>query len=185
MRTFIPASLAIFLALAASACGSASIEPTPIVVRVKNYSIPSAFDLQFPTEWQAVMVAEGIMVFGPSEVAAFREPGPSVTVHRIRTDRVAGSDEEVFDNFLTRGPLRGDFETLGEVEVAQLGQYEGFSVDMEREADEELIGMKGKVWMARTDGGAVYFLTATSPSETWESDWPKFKAVHESVHFNE
>ena len=125
------------------------------------------------------------MVFGPSGVATFREPGPSVTVYRIRADIVAGSDEEVFDNFLTRGPLRGNFETVGSVEVAQLGQYEGLSVDMERETEEELIAMRGKVLMARTDGGAVYFLSATSPSETWGDDWPKMKAVLDSVHFNE
>ena len=170
---------------AAAACTSESIEPTPIVVTVKRHAVPSAFELHFPAEWQAVMVAEGIMVFGPPGVAAFREPGPSVTLNRIRADRVAGTDEEVFDNFLTRGPLRGDFKTVGIVEVAQLGQYEGLRVDMERQAGEELIAMTGKVLMARTDGGAVYFLSATSPSKAWHDNWPKMKAVLDSVHFNE
>lgn len=131
------------------------------------------------------MVAEGIMVYGPAEVAAFMEPGPSVTLNRIRADRVVGTDQEVFDNFLTRGPLRGEFETIGPVKVAQLGQYEGLRVDMDRQATEDLIAMRGKVTMARTDGGAVYFLSATGPTETWDVDWPKMKIVIDSVHFNE
>ncbi len=185
MRSLLQVSLAVGVGFAAAACTSENIEPTPIVVTVKRHAIPSAFELQFPAEWQAVMVAEGIMVFGPSEVATFREPGPSVTVYRVRADRIAGSDEEIFDNFLTRGPLRGKFETVGSVEVAQLGQYQGLSVDMKREADEELIAMRGKVLMARTDGGAVYFLSATSPSEIWDDAWPKMKAVLDSVQFNE
>lgn len=180
-----PALVLSLVAACSALANEPTIVPTPIEIRVVQFSNPHAFDLKYPSNWRGVLVTQGVMVFGPPNVVGIREPGPSVTVYRISEHTASGTDEELFDKFIGRGPLRGSFEITGPVEVAQVGQYQGLGVDMQREAEEELIAMRGKVWMARTGSGAVYFLSATSPTDSWDDVWPNMQAVLDSVHFNE
>lgn len=187
MNRLLPIVLVIFGISLLAACYPSPIrrEPTAQVVGVFEHKNPHTFDLEYPVEWSAVIVTEGVMVFGPPHVVGIIEPGPSVTVYRIPAVGVTGTDQDVFDNFLRSGPLSGDFELSGPIEVARLGQYQGLGVDVDRERSGDLIAMQGKIRLVRTESGAVYIFSATGPSESWEQDWPRLSVILDSVQFNE
>lgn len=168
-----------------AACFSESSAPTRIAVGLHEYANPNAFKIEYPSAWQRVTVREGIMVFGPPEVTGIREPGPSVTVYRIPPGGASGSDAEIFENFLARGPLKGEFVTTGPNETIRLGQYQGLGVSLERHASQDLIPLSGKVSMVRANSGAIYIFSATVPTESREDTWPTMMIVLDSVHFNE
>jgi hypothetical protein len=172
-------------ALILAACLSVSGEPTPITVEVREHTNPNAFDVQYPADWEGLVVAEGVMVFGPPEVAGLLKSGPSVTIFRISAEGVTGSDEEFLDTYLSRGPLRDGFETNGSVGTSRIGRYQGLGVELKRDQSENVDAFRGLVMLVRTDSGAVYVFSATSPTESWEEHWPPMKVIIDSVRFHE
>lgn len=183
-RNQLATSAALILLLAA-ACSAEVFEPTPVTVAVREHTNPNAFDVQYPADWEGLVVAEGVMVFGPPEVARFLTPGPSVTVFRVPAESVVGTDEEFFDTYLSRGPLGDSFEKSGSVVTTRIGQYQGLGVELERDQTEDLEAFRGLVAMVRTDGGAAYVFSATSPEDNWEVSWPLMKVILDSVQFHE
>jgi hypothetical protein len=171
---------------ALSACNSTDIEPpeeTPIVVW--EYKNETAFDTVYPEGWEQSVLREGFLAFAPPKVALDSEPGPSMSVLRDPPGASYSSLQEEMDHILEFGPLREDYFLTSEVTPVEIGQYGGLEVNIEREATEMFIAMKGIITITRTDSGSLYTFIATAPSEEWEESYPLFLAILDNITFNE
>lgn len=165
-----------------------SLEPTPTRVGMYVYSNPTAFDMHYPAGWTNNIVKQGVMVIAPPEVASLDAPGPSVTIYRVGP---GFSDPDLdlnvqLEEFLNRGPLSQGFVISSEILPRDLGQYSGYTADIEREETAEgLNAMHGRIVVVRADTKALYYVMATAPSEMWEDNVVFFTAIYQSMLFNE
>lgn len=171
---------------ALTACNSNNVETpetTPIVVW--EYKNETAFDTVYPEGWEQSVLRGGFLAFAPPQVAFDSEPGPSMSVLRDPPGVSFSSLQEEMDHFLEFGPLREDYFLTSEIIPVEIGQYGGLEVQVEREATEMFIAMKGLITITRADSGALYTFIATAPSEQWEESYPLFLAILQNVAFNE
>ena len=163
-------------------------EPTPTRLGAYAYSNPTAFDMLYPAGWTNNVVRLGVMVIAPPEVFSLDVPGPSVTIYRVSpgfSDPDLALDIQL-QQFLERGPFREGFEIRSEIAPRDLGQYAGFTVDIEREeTGDGLDAVRGRVVVIRADTAALYYVMATAPTEMWADNVVFFAAIYESMHFNE
>ncbi len=168
-----------------SACNSVendSPDSTPIVVW--EYKNETAFDTVYPEGWTSEVIRQGILVFSPPDVAYDLIPGPTMMVI-LEFPKGFADVEEALNHFLEFGPSRDGYAITSQLVPTQLGQYDGLQVQVEREAEEIYIAMKGVITAAKTAKGNFYYFVATAPTEQWEQSWPQFLAILQNVNFNE
>lgn len=179
--------LLIFMLLSATACSAtSSAVPTATGIPVTRFEGSTAFETFYPVGWVANIAAQGIIVFSPPEVIAMAgEGGPSVTLYRedprIRLETL----ETMLEDFLARGALQGGFILVTEFAPDEIGQYEALSVQIHRDAGEDLMEMTGMIWVCEVDSKAIYYTIATAPADQWNTQFPNILSVVQSIEFHE
>lgn len=176
-------AVALWLLGACGSTGPTGGEPTPTPIPVYLYENPSAFDIQYPTAWTEVVLSQGVMVFAPTEVLNLEAPGPSLTVYRVPPGLSEDDLEGELDRFLGGRPeLQG---AVGEAQPRAVDGKPGLAVDLTPIGEAEGENLHGYLAVVRTDSDAVYYFIATAPAASWDSHWPSFQVMLESVRFHE
>jgi hypothetical protein len=176
--------LSIGFALLTFACkGPVEDVPSSTPIPVVEYTNETSFDTVYPSDWVETVLGTGFLVFSPIEVAYEGLPGPSITVRMIPPGFSAPTLEEDMQRFLEFGPLRGDYVQNTDIQSAKVGQYSGLRVEVEREAADEFIAMKGVIVAVWTENTTVYYFIATAPTEQWDQNWPKMQAILQNLQF--
>lgn len=159
---------------------------TPTTPRLQQYSNPVAFDILYPTNWQNVVVRQGLIVFGTPGATNLTSESvePSMLVYRQLPNENLNLNEE-FERFVELGPLASGFEIVEEQQEMDVAEREGYRLLVRRDKQEELDAARSIIMAAQADNGLNYYFIATAPEAEFDLWRPTFELMFASIEINE
>ncbi len=147
---------------------------------------PTAFTLDYPEDWLVQIPQPGTLLVATQSTLT-GNPGPSLLVHRSELLAAVNNLDEALDVYLENGPLHpnNSWDIVIEQKTTSIGKREGLLIElMGRDIDDGPL-LRTRILVARAGSGAIYFMTFTTPEDTWGDLVSTLDAIQETIEIIE